>query len=408
MPSICLYFQVHQPSRLRKYTFFDIGNSQHYEDEVNNRTILLKIAKKCYLPTNALLLELIKKWDGRFKISFSLTGSVIEQFKRFSPETLDSFKALADTGCVEMLNETYHHTLTSVFSKEAFIEDVKQHQDLIKKEFGQTATTFRNTELIYNNELAALVESLGYEAILAEGADKVLGGRSPNYLYRPYGTKNIKLLLKNYPLSDDIAFRFSDKSWTEYPCTADKFSSWIHAINPDNDIVNLFMDYETFGEHQWADTGIFDFLNALPAQLLQNPDIGFCTPSQAVKKISTRFELSSPNFYSWADTERDLTAWIGNHLQNDALETVYALEHRVRALNLPSVMKTWKSLLTSDHFYYMCTKWHTDGDVHKYFSPYNNPYDAFINFQNVVKDFSLRVDALASVSPLINEISHEA
>lgn len=408
MPSICLYFQVHQPSRLRKYTFFDIGNSQDYEDEANNRAILLKVAKKCYLPTNALLLELIKKWDGRFKVSFSLTGSVIEQFKRFSPETLDSFKALADTGCVEMLNETYHHSLTSVFSKEAFIEEVKQHQDLIKKEFGQTATTFRNTEFIYNNELAALVESLGYQAILAEGTDKVLEGRSPNYLYQPHGTKNIKLLLKNYPLSDDIAFRFSDKSWTEYPCTADKFASWIHAINPAHDLINLFMDYETFGEHQWADTGIFDFLNALPAQLLQNPNIDFCTPRQAVKKMSAKCELNSPNFYSWADTERDLTAWIGNHLQDDALETVYALEHRVRALNVPSMMQTWKSLLTSDHFYYMCTKSHADGDVHQYFNPYNNPYDAFINVQNVVKDFSLRVDALASASPLINEISHDA
>ena len=408
MPSICLYFQVHQPSRLRKYTFFDIGNNPYYEDEVANRAILLKVAKKCYLPTNALLLELIKQWEGRFSVSFSLTGSVIEQFKRYSPETLDSFKALADTGCVEMLNETYHHSLTSVFSKEAFIEEVNEHHDLIKKEFGQTATTFRNTELIYNNELATLVESLGYLSILAEGADKVLGERSPNYLYRPHGTQNIKLLLKNYRLSDDIAFRFSDKTWTEYPCTADKFSSWIHAISPASDIVNLFMDYETFGEHQWADTGIFDFLRALPTQLLRNPAFDFCTPRQAAEKLPAQYELDSPNFFSWADTERDLTAWMGNHLQEDALKTVYALERRVRGLKVPSLMKAWKCLLTSDHFYYMCTKWHADGDVHKYFSPYNNPYDAFINFQNVVKDFSLRIDEYLSRSPFINEVSYNA
>ena len=406
MPAICFYFQVHQPARLRKYTYFDIGHSHHYEDDANNQAILLKVANKCYLPTNALLLELIKKWDGQFKVAFSLSGSVIEQLKRYSPETLDSFKALVDTGCVEMLNETYHHSLTAVFSKKTFIEEVQQHQELIKHEFGQTPTTFRNTELIYNNEVAALVESLGYQAILAEGADKVLGWRSPNYLYQPHGTKKIKLLLKNYALSDDIAFRFSDKGWTEYPCTADKFASWIHAIDHSNQIVNLFMDYETFGEHQWADTVIFDFLKALPDQILKNPDFSFCTPQEAAKKLTPIAELDCPYFYSWADTERDLTAWTGNHLQEDALQTVYALESRLRALNDPALMKTWKSLLTSDHFYYMCTKWHADGDVHKYFSPYNNPYDAYINFQNVVKDFSLRVNARASISPLINEVCH--
>ena len=400
MPFICLYFQVHQPKRLRKYTFFDIG--QHdYEDDDNNRSILLKVANKCYLPTNALLLALIKKFEGRFKLAFSLSGSVIDQFKRFSPMTLDSFKALADTGCVEILNETYHHSLNFLFSKETFIEEVSEHHALIKKEFGQASKTFRNTELIYNNELASVVESLGYQAILAEGADKILEGRSPNYVYQPKGTEQLTLLLKNYRLSDDIAFRFSNSSWREYPCTANKFAHWLHAIDGQGDIINLFMDYETFGEHQWADTGIFEFLSALPEQVFRHPAFSFCTPIEAAMELSPVSTLDIPDAYSWADTERDLTAWTGNHLQEDALQTVYALEKLVRVIGNEQLKRQWQSLLTSDHFYYMCTKWHADGDVHKYFNPYRNPYDAYINFQNVVKDFSEVLNELDLGQPVI-------
>lgn len=387
MPYVCLYFQVHQPMRLRKYTFFDIGQHHDYADEIKNREILQKVARKCYLPTNALLLELIEKYAGRFRLAFSLSGCLIDQLKAYSPETLDSFKALADTGCVEMLNETYNHSLTYLFSKDAFIEEVAEHKALIKAEFGQTATTFRNTELIYNNDLAKTVESLGYKTILAEGADKVLEWRSPNYLYQPAGTQ-LKLLLKNYRLSDDIAFRFSNPHWNEHPCTADKFARWIHNIDGSGEIINLFMDYETFGEHQWEDTGIFEFLKALPDKIFQHPAFSFCTPSEASTQLASVAKLDIPHFYSWADTERDLTAWTGNHLQIDALQNVYSLENKVRALGDQKLKKQWQALLTSDHFYYMCTKWHADGDVHKYFNPYHNPYDAYINFQNVVKDFN--------------------
>lgn len=393
MPNICFYFQVHQPKRLRPYSFFEIGNDHYYEDDHKNREILLKVANKCYLPTNALLLRLIKKHAGKFKVSFSLTGTVIEQFKRFSPETLASFKELIQTGCVEILNETYSHSLSAVFSKKVFLEEVARHQKLIKTEFGVSATTFRNTELIYNNELAGWVDSLGYKAILAEGADKVLGWRSPNYLYRPSDDSNLKIFLKNYQLADDIAFRFSNRSWREHPLTADKFAHWLHALDGSGEIINLFMDYETFGEHQWQDTGIFDFLEALPDKVFTHTAFGFCTPAEAAEKLTTVASLDIPDFYSWADTERDLSAWRGNNLQEDALQSIYALEDSVRTLADQALSNTWQSLLTSDHFYYMCTKWHADGDVHKYFNPYQNPYEAFINFQNIVKDFSLTVQA---------------
>lgn len=387
MPSICLYFQVHQPNRLRKYSYFDIGHQHFYHDDTKNKNILEKVSTKSYLPTNEILLKLINQFEGRFKVAFSLSGTVIEQFKKFCPEALESFKSLVNTGCVEILNETYNHSLSSVFSKNSFIDEVKLHRDLILREFNYDATTFRNTELIFNNEVASWVESLGYKTILAEGADKVLGWRSPNFLYQT--PTKLNLLLKNYRLSDDIAFRFSNKEWVDFPLTAEKFSRWVHSIDGSGDIINLFMDYETFGEHQWGDTGIFQFLENLPARLLMHPQFNFCLPSEVATQFPSIATLDIPDFYSWADTERDLTAWIGNDMQKDALQTIYNLENSVKAIGDKDLENVWRNLLTSDHFYYMCTKWSADGDVHKYFNPYENPYDAFINYQNIVRDFSL-------------------
>ncbi|OGT26127.1 MAG: alpha-amylase [Gammaproteobacteria bacterium RIFCSPLOWO2_02_FULL_42_14] len=389
MPSVCFYFQVHQPKRLRNYHFFDIGKQHCYEDEELNRDILLKVAKKCYLPTNALMLELIKKHQGRFKIAYSISGTAIEQFKKHSPETLDSFKRLADTGCVEMLNETYYHSLSFLYSQEEFLAQIKMHRELIEREFGQKSISFRNTELIYNNDLGKLAESLGYRVVLAEGAEKVLGWRSANYIYHAEGTKDLKLLLRNYPFSDDIAFRFSNTNWSEHPLTAEKFSSWVHRIAGSGEIINLFIDYETFGEHQWEDKGIFQFLEVLPDKILMHNNFDFCTPCEAIERYPVRGTLNIPELYSWADIERDLTAWCGNKLQEDALKTIYALEKKVKSTGNDTLLKTWQSFLTSDHFYYMCTKWFSDGDVHKYFSPYESPYIAYINFQNAVKDFKL-------------------
>ncbi len=391
MPSVCFYFQVHQPHRLRSYNYFDIGHQPYYQDDEKNKAILLKVAQKCYLPANALMLKLIQKNEGRFKVAYSITGVAIEQFKKYSPETLDSFKRLVDTGCVEMLNETYYHSLSFLFSPQEFVAQVQQHHQLILKEFGQAASTFRNTELIYNNELAQSIESLGYKAVLAEGAEKVLGWRSANFIYQAKGTKNLKLLLRNYALSDDISFRFSNADWVEYPLMAEKFASWIHQAAGLGDVINLFMDYETFGEHQWEDKGIFQFLEALPNHILAHTDFNFCTPCEAIQNYPVHDELDIQKFYSWADMERDLSAWRGNELQEDALKNVYALEEGIKKLNDHDLMSCWRSLLTSDHFYYMCTKFFSDGDVHKYFSPYDDPYSAYINFQNVLKDLSQRV-----------------
>ena len=394
MTKICFYFQVHQPNRLKKYTYFDIGHEHFYEDDVHNKEILLKVANKCYLPTNALLLKLIERYKGAFKVSFSLSGTVIDQFKQFSPETLDSFKRLADTGCVEFLNETYYHSLAFLFSKEEFQEQVKLHKDLIKKEFGQTAKTFRNTELIYNNDVAQIVESMGYKAVLAEGADKVLGWRSPNFVYRPANCKKLKLLLKNYQLSDDIAFRFSNHDWSEFPLTAEKYAHWLHAVHDKADVINLFMDYETFGEHQWAETGIFAFLEHLPECVFKHPDYEFSMPCEVARDLEPVAELDIPNFMSWADVDRDLTAWYGNQLQEDALEGLYGLENEVKLLKNKDFLTTWRKLQTSDHFYYMCTKYAADGDVHKYFNPYHNPYDAYINFENILSDFEAQISSI--------------
>lgn len=393
MSAICFYFQVHQPYRLRHYTFFDIGQSPFYEDEDANCGILLKVARKCYLPMNALLLKLIKRHEGRFKISFSISGTALDQFEAYAPEVIQSYRELMATGCVEMLSETYTHSLSFLYSPEEFRAQVRQHDDRIEELFGVRPVVFRNTELIYNNALARAVEDMGYKAILAEGADHVLGWRSPNFLYRPAGCDKLKLLLKNYSLSDDIAFRFSNHQWPEFPLTADKFTNWAQAAVASGNIINLFMDYETFGEHQWETTGIFQFMEALPDYILRLPGFGFVTPSEAADRYDPVADLDVHNFMSWADAERDLTAWLGNDMQHDAIEAVYRLEPKIRQLNNPGMLRTWQRLQTSDHFYYMCTKWFADGDVHSYFNPYGTPYDAYINYMNVLADFSLRLDA---------------
>lgn len=393
MSAICFYFQVHQPYRLRHYTFFDIGQSPFYEDEDANCGILLKVARKCYLPMNALLLKLIRRHEGRFRVSFSISGTALDQFEAYAPEVIQSFRELVSTGCVELLSETYAHSLAFLYSPDEFRAQVRLHDDRIEELFGVRPAVFRNTELIYNNDLARAVEDMGYKAILAEGADHVLGWRSPNYLYRPAGCRTLKLLLKNYRLSDDIAFRFSNHQWPEFPLTADKFTRWAQASVASGNLINLFMDYETFGEHQWETTGIFQFMEALPDCILRLPGFAFVTPSEAAALHEPVADLDVHNFMSWADAERDLTAWLGNDMQHDAIEAVYRLEPKIRQLHNPDLLRVWQRLQTSDHFYYMCTKWFADGDVHSYFNPYGTPYDAYINYMNVLADFSLRLDA---------------
>ncbi len=391
--SICFYFQVHQPFRLRRdYSFFNIGPDHRYEDEAGNRAIMQKIAKKCYLPTNALLLDLIKEFKGKFRIAFSISGMALEQFELYAPEVIDSFKKLVATGHVEILAETYYHSLAFVHSKEEFKEQVIAHQNKMQEVFGVAPQAFRNTELVYNDDLAKTIEEMGFKTILAEGADRVLKWRSSNFVYSPEGCQNLKLLLKNYKLSDDIAFRFSNKAWAEYPLTPQKYAKWLHNIGGAGEVINLFMDYETFGEHNWEESGILEFLSELPREILKRKDFSFMTPSEATAFYSSVGPITVPHYTSWADEDRDLSAWMGNDLQNAAVEMVYQLEKPVKATNDPNLIHTWRKLLTSDHFYYASTKWHNDGAVHSYFSPFASPHEAFLVYTNVVNDLRLTLD----------------
>lgn len=389
--STCFYFQVHQPHRLRRYSVFDIGRNSNYFDEKKNEEIIKKVAKKCYLPTNRIILDLINRSKGRFRVSYGITGVVLEQLEQNMPEVIESFKQLVDTGCVEILSETYHHSLSFLYSRKEFREQIELHRRKVKELFNFEPKIFRNTELIYNNELASFVEDMGYKAILAEGWDKILGWRSPNFIYRPANCKNIKLFLKNYKLSDDIAFRFSEKSWEGFPLTAPKFAGWVNALNGNGNVVNLFMDYETFGEHQWEDKGIFSFLAHLPDELFKHPDNDFLTLSEAVDKYPAVGEIDSQSTISWADTERDISAWLGNRMQQEAIKELYLMEQKVKDSGNSILLNDWRKLQISDNFYYMCTKWFNDGDVHKYFNPYDSPYDSFITFMNIVNDFKIRL-----------------
>ncbi len=392
MVNVCFYFQVHQPFRMRPYSVFDVGNKSDYFDDAKNIEVLRKVARKCYLPANAVMLELLDKYP-QFRISYSMSGVFLEQCEKWAPEVIESFRKLVATGRVELLAETYYHSLAFLFSKEEFKAQVELHSKKIKELFNYTPKVFRNTELIYNNEIANYVEQLGFKGIIAEGWDSVLGWRSANFLYRPKTTKSIKLLMKNYKLSDDIAFRFSNRGWGEWPLTTDKFCNWVNAFNGNGECINLFMDYETFGEHQWEDTGIFEFMRHLPGELLKHPDNRFKTPSELVSELEARDEIDCHHLISWADLERDLSAWLGNRIQQSSATRIYSMEKDVKKLNDKSIVDDWRKLQTSDHFYYMCTKWFSDGDVHKYFNPYDSPYDSFINFMNITNDLTLRVKA---------------
>ena len=392
MKKICFYFQVHQPMRLKSYRFFDISKDHNYFDEEANRRIMRKVADKCYLPMNQLLLDLIHQYKGEFKVSFSISGTAMDQFEMYAQDVLDSFKRLADTGCVEFLAETYAHSLSALKSPEEFKNQVERQAKKIEQLFGQKPKVFRNTELIYSNHIGWMVNQMGYKTMVTEGADKILDWRSPNYLYQNEHVPELKLLLKNYKLSDDIAFRFSQSSWDAWPLTADKYVDWLNSISWTEEIVNLFMDYETFGEHQWHETGIFDVMYHLPRLVLERSEFKFCTPSEASEQLQVRGALSIDNPISWADLERDLSAWLGNHIQDDAFDSLYRLEEKVKRIKDENIQRDWLYLQTSDHFYYMCTKFFSDGDVHKYFNHYNTPYEAFINYMNVLTDFEERVN----------------
>lgn len=402
MKTICFYFQVHQPFRLRRYRFFDIGKNHNYFDEFANRSIMRKVAEKCYLPTNKLMLDLIKEYGSRFRISYSISGTALEQFEMYAPDVLETFQKLAKTGSVEFLAETYSHSLSALKSREEFTRQVKAQMAKVENLIGFKPKSFRNTELIYSDEIGAMVADMGFSTMLTEGAKHILGWKSPNFVYSNAINPKLRLLLKNFRLSDDIAFRFSNRDWSEWPLTTEKYVHWLNNINPNEEIINLFMDYETFGEHQWAETGIFDFMRALPGRIFANTNFEFLTPSEAAQKHQPVALLHVPHPISWADEERDLTAWLGNELQDSAFNELYNLADMVEKIDDPNIKRDWLYLQTSDHFYYMCTKWFSDGDVHKYFNPYDSPYEAFINFMNVLSDYTIRLKSKLIEEPAEN------
>lgn len=394
MKSVCIYFQVHQPFRLRTYRFFDIGSDHFYFDDYQNRHIIQRIAEKCYLPANALFLDLIKRHGKKIRLAFSISGSALDQLQLYAPQVIKSFQELAKTGCVEFLAETYAHSLSSLKNQAEFERQVKMHSEEIERLFGQKPKTFRNTELVYSDDIGKMVYDMGYQTILAEGAKHVLGWKSPNYVYNSALAPKLNVLLRNFRLSDDIAFRFSNSNWAEWPLDAPKFIHWLQRTDAQQKVINLFMDYETVGEHQWAETGIFEFIRGVFDLIIQQKDLELHTPSDVVRINQPTGSIYVPYPSSWADEERDLTAWLGNELQDEASLKLYQLAEYMNGIDDVDLQNDWLRLQTSDHFYYMCTKWFSDGEVHKYFNPYPSPYEAFINYMNVLADFELRCKAL--------------
>ena len=406
MKSVCLNFQIHQPFRYRKYRFFDIGNDAYYYDDFANETFMRKVADHSYLPANKIILEQIIKHKGKFKVTYSLSGVVLDQFKLYAPEVIESFAKLAATGCVEFLSETYANSMVSLNDKELFASQVKAHDDLIEALFGQRPKVFRNTELIYSDELGDIVQKMGFEAMITEGAKHVLGWKSPNYLYCNGLNPRLKVLMRNFRFSDDLSFRFGNKAWNEYPLTAEKYAGWMTSLPKAEEVINVFINYETFGQLQPKSTGIFDFLKNLPAAILKSGDLQFSTPSEVVANLQPVSAVHVLYPISWADEERDLSAWLGNELQKEAFDKLYQLKARMLLCNDAVLLKDWDYLQTIDHFYYMCTKFFSDGEVHKYFNPYSTPYEAFINYMNILSDFKIRLNALVPESAKDQEITN--
>lgn len=391
--SLCFYFQIHLPYQLRRYRFFDIGTSHDYYDEFNTRTSLQKIATQCYLPMNKVLLDIIKEYGTKFKVAFSITGETIEQLEEYAPNVLDSFKELAATGSVEFLCETYAHSLAFLKDEKELEVQLTKQKATIKKHFGQEPSVVRLTGLIYSDQIGELVSKMGYKAMITEGAKHVLGWKSPNYVYTNANTDKLKILLRNYHLSDDIAYRFSDHSWSEYPVTCDKYISWLDEVNENEEVVNLFMDYITFGDRHPRSTGIFEFMRYLPQHVFEQDEFEFLSPSEVIKKHKAIAPVHVPYPISWSEEERDLSIWLGNELQDDAFNSLCELAGKVHFADNNDITRDWERLQDSDHFYYMGTKWLADGSVRRFRNLYSSPYDAYINYMNVLSDITSRVNA---------------
>ncbi len=404
-----MYFQIHQPLRLKRYRFFNIGNDHYYYDDYLNESVINRLAERSYLHANKVIRSIIKQFGKQFKVAFSISGITLDQFELYAPEVIESFQKLAKTGCVEFLCETYSHSLISLRNKDEFTRQVYKHKQKIKDLFDQEPTVFRNTELIYSDEIGDNIAGMGFTAMITEGAKHILGWKSPNYLYCNAINPRLKVLLRNFRLSDDIAFRFSNRNWSEFPLTADKFVYWLNEMDKKEETVNIFIDYETFGEHQWMESGIFEFLTDLPVKVYKDSKFIFATPSEVAANLLPVSTISVPYPISWADEERDITAWLGNDLQLDAFNRLSQFTERVNQCNDPKIQKDWQYIQASDHFYYMSTKFFSDGAIPVYFNPYESPYDAYINYMNVLSDFGIRLHAMVpedSVDHDIVKLSH--
>ncbi len=392
--SICFYFQLHIPYTLSRYRFFDIGNSEHYYDEFNNRAYVQKITEQCYLPMNKVLMDLFKEYGNQFKVSFSVTGEAIELMELYAPHALKSFKELAATGNVEFLCETYSHSLAFLKDEKELEHQLYKHRDTIERHFGKKPTTVRLTGLIYSDQIGERVAKLGFKTMLTEGAKHVLGWKSPNYVYTNALNSNLKILLRNYHLSHDIAYNFSNHHWDQWPLTSEKFANWLTEVNEHEEVVNLFMDYITFGERHHKSSGIFEFMRYLPKQVLELGDFEFLTPSEIIKKHQAVAPVHVPYPISWSEEERDLSIWLGNDLQNDAFSSLCNLANKIRFINNKEITENWERMQDSDHYYYMCTKWLADGTPRRFRNVYSSPYDAYINYMNVLSDLTIQTNAL--------------
>jgi alpha-amylase len=406
MRTICLYFQIHQPFRLKRYRFFDIGNEDYYYDDYSNDAILQRVIKKSYLKSNKIIADIIKEHKENFRVTFSISGPALDQFELYAPEVLESFKKLAKTGQVEFLSETDSHSLASLINKTDFENQVNAHRQKIMKYFNQTPTILKNTELIYSDNIAAWATEMGFEGMITEGAKQILGWKSPNYLYCSAVNPRLKLLLRNFKLSDDLSFRFSNKTWSEYPLTTEKFARWLNHIDPKEENINILIDYETFGGRQPEESGIFEFFKHLPSAILKHTNFTFSTPSEVIKNLQPIASISVPSPISWADEERDITAWLGNDLQKEAFQKLYQLRDYIAGCTDKKILTNWKYLQTADHFHYMSTKFFSDRPTYAYVNPYESPYEAFINYMNVLTDFTIRVKQSSGVNGEKNNAEH--
>ncbi len=390
MKNVCFYFKIHQPFRLKRYRFFDIGNSNYYFDDFANDEIISRLVEQSYSPMVDTLLDIIKENGNSFKCAISITGTAIEQIERYAPEFNDKLRKLADTGCVEFLSETYSHSLSSLKDSEEFMRDVKMHDTLIKRLYGQTPKVFTNTELIYDDDIALLISSMGFKTALTVGAKHILGWKSPNYVYKAASSPSLKLLITNDKLAEDISLRFASTDWAEYPLTADKYVDWISSLPEEEQVVNLYFSMDTFGSFLPKDSGIFDFMRALP-RFAKEKGVVFAKPSEVVDKLKPVSELAIPYPISGIDETRDVSAWKGNDLQREALDKLFSVSERVSLCNDRRLKQDWEYLQSSDHFYYMSTKKITEGAAHFSFSPYDSAFSAFTNYMNVLADFLVRV-----------------